>query len=155
MKKIIWLMVTLLFCVSCTQSQIDPRFEEYQQIKAHLITKKSFDQDFDFQIRVIFNQMDKGYRYDVLIDHAQVDMYDIQAMAYAGESDKKMCPVIGLFDDEPYHLKVGLVDKENHFYKGIQLSGECSSKKSIKVYISYYQDEQKSKKVIKYIEVKE
>lgn len=89
MKKIIWLMVTLLFCVSCTQSQIDPRFEEYQQIKAHLITKKSFDQDFDFQIRVIFNQMDKGYRYDVLIDHAQVDMYDIQAMAYAGESDKK------------------------------------------------------------------
>ncbi len=143
MKKIIWLMVTLLFCVSCTQSQIDPRFEEYQQIKDHLITKKSFDQDFDFQIRVIFNQMDKGYRYDVLIDHAQVDMYDIQAMAYAGESDKKMCPVIGL------------VDKENHFYKGIQLSGECSSKKSIKVYISYYQDEQKSKKVIKYIEVKE
>lgn len=132
MKKIIWLMVTLLFCVSCTQSQIDPRFEEYQQIKDHLITKKSFDQNFDFQIRVIFNQMDKGYRYDVLIDHAQVDMYDIQAMAYAGESDKKMCPVIGLFDDEPYHLKVGLVDKENHFYKGIHYLENVLQKNQLK-----------------------
>ena len=94
------------------------------------------------------------YRYDVIIDQPEVDMYYIEAMAYASEDNQKMCPVLGIVDESISHLKVHHVDKSKHFYKGVQLSGQTTQVQSVKLYVSYYLNEEKTERVEKYIEVK-
>ena len=81
------------------------------------------------------------------------DMYYIEAMAYANENNQNMCPVLGIVDDSISHLKVHYVDKSKHYYKGVQLSGQTTQVQSVKLYISYYLDEDKTERVEKYIEV--
>ena len=80
-------------------------------------------------------------------------MYYIEAMAYANENNQNMCPVLGIVDDSISHLKVHYVDKSKHYYKGVQLSGQTTQVQSVKLYISYYLDEDKTERVEKYIEV--
>ncbi len=112
-----------------------------------------FVDDYPFDVAVVFNEIDDYYRYDVIIDEAQENMFDITAMAYCNEGENNSCPVIGLFDDDPYHLIPNVVDKENHYYKGIQLSGNCDEKSTVKVYISYYLDEEETDFQEYYVEV--
>ena len=54
-----------------------------------------------------------------------------------------------------YSLKVNYINKSEGFYKGIQLSGKCSQKQTIKLYLRYFTDEKREKSVEKYIEVNE
>lgn len=153
MKKTILFISVLLLCVACSQTQQNSQFTMYEEIKNDLKNQQNFDKDFPFRIQLIFNQLDQKYRYDIIIDQPQINMYNIMALAYAQETDEQSCPVIGLFDQEPYHLHKNYVNKAEHFYKGIQLSGECEMKRTVKVYISYYINEEKTEKKVKYIEV--
>ena len=140
MKKI-WIgMMILLLCVACQSSSSDEQFQDYYQIKEQLITQHDFDKDYPFCVRVVFNRIEDVYRY-------------IEAMAYANENDQNMCPVLGIVDDSISHLKVHYVDKSKHYYKGVQLSGQTTQVQSVKLYISYYLDEDKTERVEKYIEV--
>lgn len=154
MKKILICIMISLFCVACQSSSSNEQFQEYYQVKEQLVTHQNFDQDYPFHVKVVFNHIEETYRYDVIIDQPEVDMYYIEAMAYAHEDDRTMCPVLGIVDDSISHLKVDYVDKTQHFYKGVQLSGETKEVQNIKLYISYYLDEEKNEKVEKYIEVK-
>ena len=154
MKKI-WIgMMILLLCVACQSSSSNEQFQDYYQIKEQLITQQYFDEDYPFCVRVVFNHIDHLYRYDVIIDQPEVDMYYIEAMAYASEDNQKMCPVLGIVDESISHLKVHHVDKSKHFYKGVQLSGQTTQVQSVKLYVSYYLNEEKTERVEKYIEVK-
>ena len=154
MKKI-WIgMMILLLCVACQSSSSNEQFQDYYQIKEQLITQQDFDEDYPFCVRVVFNHIDHLYRYDVIIDQPEVDMYYIEAMAYASEDNQKMCPVLGIVDESISHLKVHHVDKSKHFYKGVQLSGQTTQVQSVKLYVSYYLNEEKTERVEKYIEVK-
>ena len=153
MKKI-WIgMMILLLCVACQSSSSNEQFQDYYQIKEQLITQQDFDEDYPFCVRVVFNHIDHLYRYDVIIDQPEVDMYYIEAMAYASEDNQKMCPVLGIVDESISHLKVHHVDKSKHFYKGVQLSGQTTQVQSVKLYVSYYLNEEKTERVEKYIEV--
>ena len=153
MKKI-WIgMMILLLCVACQSSSSDEQFQDYYQIKEQLITQHDFDKDYPFCVRVVFNRIEDVYRYDLIIDQPQVDMYYIEAMAYAHEDDQKMCPVLGIVDDSISHMKVDYIDKSQHFYKGVQLSGETEKIQDVKIYVCYYLDKEKTQKVEKYIEV--
>lgn len=154
MKKILSIVMIFLFIVGCQSSSTNDDYVYYIQVKEQLMKQTHFDQEYPFQIQVVFNKLEDHYRYDVIIDRPQKDMYSIQAMAYSEESDREMCPVLGFFDDDVSHLKVDYVNKAQHFYKGIQLSGECSKKQTIKVYISYSLDEKQTRREEKYIEVK-
>ena len=154
MKKLLLCIVILLVCVACQSSSSEGQFENYYQIKEKLVSHQNFDDEYPFHIQVIFNMIDDSYRYDVIIDQPEVDMYYIEAMAYAKEDDQSMCPVLGIVDDSISHLKVNEVDKSQHYYKGIQLSGQCLEIQTVKVYMSYYLNEEKTEKVEKYIEVK-
>lgn len=154
MKKLILLICFLMLCSACQQTEYDSQFDVYQKIKENLIQCQDFDKEYPFQIQLIFNKLKQKYRYDLIIDQPQIDMYEIQALAYANEDDKQTCPAIGIFDDEPFHLKINYINKAENFYKGIQLSGECDNMQNVKVYVSYYTNESKTKKEIKYIEVK-
>lgn len=154
MKKIGIMIIILFLCVACHSSSSQEQFKEYYQIKEQLMSCENFDESYPFQVRLVFNQIDDKYRYDVIIDQPEIDMYYIEAMAYAHGNDDEMCPVLVIVDDSVSHLKVGYVDKTEHFYKGVQLSGQCLEKQDVRLYISYYLDEAQKQKVEKYIEVK-
>lgn len=153
MKKILLCLLISLFCVACQSSSFDEQFQEYYQIKEQLISHQEFDTDYPFHVQVVFYDLEDSYRYDVIIDQPQVDMYYIEAMAYAHEDDQKMCPVLGIVDDSISHMKVDYIDKSQHFYKGVQLSGETEKIQDVKIYVCYYLDKEKTQKVEKYIEV--
>lgn len=157
MKKVT-LFVLSLFCLfGCVKQQVvdeNKDFELYTQLKDRLLSQTSFDSQYPFSVQIVYNELEDQYRYDIIIDNVQVDMYNIIALAYADESDEEMCPTIGIFDEEKFNLKVGFVDKANHFYKGIQLSGTIQDKQTIKLYVRYHPIENQSDYEEKFIEVK-
>ena len=103
MRKTILLLLFLVFCSACAAStQEDKQFELYNQLKKELIVREDMDKDIPCRISVIFNPLDNEYRYDIVIDQVQENMYDIMAVAYAHEDDQQICPTIGIFDEDTY-----------------------------------------------------
>jgi len=144
-----------LFGCKNEQSSENQNFDIYNTIREQLIAQKEYDEIYDFRATVVFNQLENGYRYDVIIDEPVSEMYQITAMSYADETADNMCPNIGIFDEDSYNLKKDYIDKSSGFYKGIQLSGTTLEKQTVRVYVSYYTDANKKQKIEKYIEVKE
>lgn len=154
-KIVILLIITMLFGCISPKSQEDLQFDRYEEIYERLMNQKIFEETDDFVVRLIFNQLDNEYRYDLIIDDPKNVMYDITAMCYVDENSDKMLPNIGIFDTKAYHLKKNHVDKARGFYKGIQLSGKSLKKDSLKLYIHYYLDEEKKNDKEMFIEVKD
>ncbi|MFR7591439.1 MAG: hypothetical protein ACLUVC_08355 [Longibaculum sp.] len=153
MKKIALLFLMLCLCFGCQSQNNNSQLDIYQQIVDHLQQKQEFDSSYPCQIEVIFNPIEDYFRYDVIIHQATKDMYNIKAVAYVDNSLDESYPSLGVFDEEEYHLKVDYVDKTHNYYKGVQLSGTCQKEETVKLYLSYYADEQKTKQIEKYIEV--
>lgn len=157
MKKILTLFLSVFLLIGCTTQKTkedNQQFDSYDKIKQNLIQRRQFDSDATFDVILLYNMIDEGYRYDIFIKNPQEDMYNVLALCLANETAEQICPTIGIFDEESYNLKVGYINKQEGFYKGIQLSGTTSSKQDIKLYVKYFQDEQKQKAVEKFIEVK-
>lgn len=157
MKKILTLLLSVFLLIGCTTQKTkedNQQFDSYDKIKQNLIQRRQFDSDATFDVILLYNMIDEGYRYDIFIKNPQEDMYNVLALCLANETAEQICPTIGIFDEESYNLKVGYINKQQGFYKGIQLSGTTSSKQDIKLYVKYFQDEQKQKAVEKFIEVK-
>lgn len=157
MVRKVFICMICLFLFGCTHDQSieNQNFDTYNEIKEKLLSQENYDKSYDFQIDLIYNLIDTNYRYDIIINQPKNEMYHIIAMSYASETDNEMCPNIGIFDVESFHLKKDYIDKKSGFYKGIQLSGTTEKKQPIKVYICYYTDINKEHKVEKYIEVNE
>lgn len=157
MKKIIYMIILSLSLLGCQSSKSleDQQFDMYYEIKEQLMNQTHFDESNDFLISLVYNQMETSYRYDVIIDQPNVEMYHIIAMSYALEDDDTMCPNVGIFDEHDYHLKKNYVNKQEGYYKGIQLSGMTNKKQTIKLYISYSLDKENKNRIERYIEVKE
>ena len=152
MKKIFMLLLCFfLFGCSHSKSIESLQFDEYHQIQESLIEQTVFTDEFDFDVYVVFNEINDEYRYDLIIDNPQNIMYDITAMCYIDEDTDDMFPSLGVFDEDMFHLKKGYINKEEGFYKGIQLSGMTLQKGKVKLYISYYDKE--DKKIELFIEV--
>lgn len=157
MKRILTLFLSVFLLIGCTTQKTkedNQQFDSYDKIKQNLIQRRQFDSDATFDVILLYNMIDEGYRYDIFIKNPQEDMYNVLALCLANETAEQICPTIGIFDEESYNLKVGYINKQQGFYKGIQLSGTTSSKQDIKLYVKYFQDEQKQKAVEKFIEVK-
>lgn len=157
MKKILTLFLSVFLLIGCTTQKTkedDQQFGSYDKIKQDLIQRRQFDTDATFDVVLLYNVIDEGYRYDIFIKNPQEDMYNVLALCYANETADQICPTIGIFDETSYNLKVGYINKQEGFYKGIQLSGTTSSKRDIKLYVKYFQDEQKQQAIEKFIEVK-
>lgn len=152
MKKMLMSIICLAMLLGCQKQNENSDFREYEMIIETLKKCQIFDEP-TFQVRLIYNELEKGYRYDVVIDEVQIDMYDIEAICYNETSLDEIYPTIGLFDKEQYHLKKDYVDKKNGFYKGIQLSGISSQKNDVLLYISFYTDKELKNKDEKYIKV--
>ena len=156
MKKLVILMLSLFLLCGCQPKKDEHiSYDDYLKIKSQLELCESFNEYYNFEVSLVFNPIKNQYRYDVIIDNPATPMYNILAVAYAGEEDNAICPNIGLFDAMQYHLVPGLIDKENGYYKGINLSGIVEKEKTVKLYVSYYMESECKTKVEKYIEVSE
>lgn len=157
MKKIMIVFITFIMLVGCVSKKTneDLQFDTYNQIRNRLVEQNHFDEYTEFQVILVYNQLEDIYRYDIIIDHPEIDMYNITALSYASEDEDTMCPNIGIFDKNIYHLSTHIIDKTQGYYKGIQLSGTTQNKQTVKLYISYYTDNEQTNKIEKYIEVKE
>ena len=153
MKKVIILILSLFLLCACKQKEESISYDEYLNIKSQLELCDVFDRNIDFEVSLIVNPMNQEFRYDIIINNPSDSMYDITAVACAGEDDNAICPSIGLFDLSQYHLVPNYIDKENGFYKGINLSGIVKEVRSVKLYVSYYKDKEYKTKIEKYIEV--
>ena len=56
-----------------------------------------------------------------------------------------------MLQQDLFHLKKDYVNKEEGYYKGIQLSGVSSMREEIKLYVSYY--DEKNDKIELFLEV--
>ena len=156
MKKLVIFMLSLFLLCGCQPKKDEHiTYDDYLKIKGQLEVCDSFDSYYNFNVSLVFNPINNQYRYDVIIDNPSTPMYNILAVAYAGEEDNAICPNIGLFDAIQYHLVPNRVDKENGFYKGINLSGMVNKTKNVKLYVSYYMESDCKTKIEKYIEVSE
>ena len=154
MKKLMILLFLAVLLCSCQQKEeTHISYDEYLEIRYQLEQCDTFDKDYDFKVSLIYNPINDQYRYDIIIDKPSCDMYDVTAVAYADEDDNEICPNIGIFDVYKYHLINDYIDKDKGFYKGINLSGMSGSNTGVKLYVSYYIDDEYKTKVEKYIEV--
>lgn len=154
MKKIGLILLCVLMLSGCkkTQSLESKQFEIYDTLKSQLLMQTQFEKDSkDFHVQVLFQKRETDYRYDVIIDQPQDDMLSITELSYVNETDDNLCPSIGIFDEDEMHLRKDYVNKEEGYYKGIQLSGICQDIQPVKLYICYYNQE--NKKIEKYLEV--
>lgn len=155
MRRYLVICMLLCFMAGCTTHQdIDPAMQEYNQIEENIRKYKTYDEQFPFEINLIFNQIENEWRYDLVIDNPDVNMYDIKVLSYCQSQKDQICPSIGIFDEEVYNLKPNYISKNEGYYKGIQLSGITSDKENVYVYVCYYADENYQEKIEKYIEVK-
>lgn len=153
MKKIALFFLSLILVYGCSkQKELDPEVDFYLYTKQQLLEKETYDKA-EFRIQLVYNEIENGYRYDIIIDQPLIDMYYIKAMCYNEETDDEICPSIGFFDSESFHIKRDYIDKESGYYKGIQLSGTCQKKNDVLLYICYYTDENQTNRIEKYIKV--
>ena len=76
-------------------------------------------------------------RYDVIINDPQIEMDNIKAIAYVDKKNKDI-PSIGLLEENSFSLKPNYVNKEEGFYKGINLSGLTTKTEfKVKIYFTY------------------
>lgn len=137
MKKI--LIILLLLLTAC-QSQLSVEDKTYNDISVKLIETDQFDEVSDFHLSLTYEEVDGGYRYLVILDDPQINMYNITMMCYAGEDKGDILPCLGIYDEDSYHLIPNKVDKINGYYKGITLSGYVKDKIDVKVYVRFYDD---------------
>ena len=152
MKKIFFSILCIVLLFGCQKEDMT-YYDQYLNIKDQLLNQEIFDDDYNFNIRVIYNFIDQEYRYDVIIDEPTETMYNLVVLSYVDEDDDEMCPNLGIFDYDSYHLIPNFIDKDNNYYKGVQVSGMCQDDTLVKVYVSYFLDEALTQKVEKYIEV--
>lgn len=138
-KKIIIILVCLLICSGCLNGQENEQFQFYHQIQELLLDSKKIMKTNEFDVKLVYNELDNNYRYDLIIDNPSSEMKNIIAMCYVNK-EEDMFPSVGILDNKIYSLKKDYVNKSENYYKGIVLSGVSNKKESAKLYISYYNE---------------
>lgn len=144
MKKIIILFISIIFLVGCkSNDNIDnDLYNCYQDYYHKLVTAKEFQDNLDeCSIKLIVNEVDNEYRYDIIIDEVKIEMNNIKVIAYIDKDDKNI-PSLGLLETNSFSLKPNFIDKSKGYYKGINLSGVTSkSDFVVKIYFTYENNE--------------
>ena len=114
MKKNIFIcFICLLFCGCTTHlTKEEKQFFIYDDMKEKLVNQIQFDETMDCQVSLVYNKLNDGYRYDIIIYQPLKDMYYINVMCYAEESLNQMCPNIGIFDDEYNNKHILEIEKK-------------------------------------------
>lgn len=159
MKKILLVIMSLLILTGCSNEnkevEIDDKYyKQYQKYEEKLNEAKDFETEItDFSIRLVVNETDQNeYRYDVIIDSPNVNMYYLQAIAKVENDENNSLPTLGVLEENSFSLVPNVIDKEKGIYKGVNLSGITNkSEFNVYVYLTYYLSENDTKKVERYI----
>lgn len=160
MKKILSILLCFLIsgCNSSHQNQTvsDKSVEYYKKDLAYIKKCDNFtDYSEKANMRLYYTKIKSGYRYDLIIDEPKQNMYHIQVLAYSKYCLDDYQPTIGYFDHDSYSLIPHVVNKNEHIYKGISLSGRVSQKNHLKILVQYYSDKKAKKKSRFCFEVKD
>lgn len=137
MKKFLKCMfATVLFLSGCSTAQEKKtdavKYEEYQTYYQMVLDNQKFVESSDhFTISLEMSEIPDGtYRYAIVVDEAQVSMYDVVMIAVedhtAFEDAKTMMPSLGIFED-PCSLIPHQVNVEEGYAKGFAMSGESDT----------------------------
>lgn len=153
MVRKLFVFITCIMLLGCTsdKSLESLQFEEYYKIQSSLIKQNRFTRTNDFDVQLVYNQIDNEFRYDLVINNPNKVMKDIIAMCYVDADYEDMFPNIGIFETDSYNLKKDYINKDENYYKGIMLSGTVLKKASAKLYVNY--KDNNNKEVELFIEV--
>lgn len=149
-------LITIIACLilaACSQNNTleSKQYGEYQMIQERLLKQNKFVKSTEFDTILIYNEINKKYRYDLIINNPKNEMKDITALCFVDEENEGMFPNLGIFNEEEYSLKKDYINKEENYYKGIMLSGITLKRGNAKLYISYL--DEKNEKQELFIEV--
>ena len=151
MKKLVVLVVFIIFIVGCSNvkiennNKISEEKESYLAIKNELNAKEEYISNDELPCNVTIsvdriNSEEISYR--AIIDDPKVNMYNVKALLIHDYFTEDIFPSIGIFDD-PENLIIGSEE-----VKGISLVGYIETTKNIeelnlniKLYIEYIDDE--------------
>lgn len=146
-KIVIFLSLIILLC-GCTDDKIAKEKKIYDKYIKELKEVNESSKDYPFNIEIKYDKLVDGiYRYQVIIDSALEDIYDIEAIAIHNKKTDDVYPSIGIFDEKE-SLEV------NKKPSGIILVGYIDSDKKIdesnckiKLLIKYKNKNNKQKSV--------
>lgn len=135
MKKIFWIMLLLLLTACAKEETVAEQLAK--KMLAHTDYQTSSEY-FDCQLEVV-ELAPERYRYDVVINHPSRSLEQITAMVICETGESDTYPAIGLDKDDVCHLDPTRIDKTNHFYEGIRLSGISLKRPvTVSVYVAFY-----------------
>ena len=134
-KKLFFLVITLcLFLTGCSkkESNEDSTAILYESYYESISSNTSYVETSEkYSLSAELTKVASGsYCYKIILDDAQVAMYDIVMMvveddvSYADSS--KMMPSVGIYDDS-YSLIPNQVNRNRNYVKGVVLSGETTN----------------------------
>lgn len=128
--KILLLFVLLLCgCSQKNQDNTNEKLEEYQTYYEIVTNNARFkEKSENFNIALEMSQIPDGtYRYAIVVDNAQIAMYDVVMIAVEDDIQfqdaAKMMPSLGIFEDTT-SLIPGQVNMQQGLAKGLAMSGE-------------------------------
>ena len=124
MKKILILIISILFLVSCSNVSGD-NLVNYNEMVHILNDAADFKTSSEhFNISVNYATIDGEDRFYIIIDNPTIAMYDVKVIAYEENypTDSSFAPNVGIFDDS-VNLIPNQINMDNGFVKGISISG--------------------------------
>ena len=135
------LLITLTGCQNTeNQDTISKQlYNQYRQYYQLVTSSHNFQTECEeCSIQLIINKTtNKQIRYDIIINNPKIEMDNIKAIAYVDKKNKDI-PSIGLLEEDSFSLKPDYVNKEEGFYRGINLSGLTTQTEfKVKIYFTY------------------
>ncbi|MDO5812087.1 MAG: membrane lipoprotein lipid attachment site-containing protein [Bacillota bacterium] len=144
MKRFFVFLILLLTLSGCQNTQNQDTvskklYNQYRQYYQLVTSSHDFQAECEeCSIQLIVNKTtNKQIRYDVIINNPKIEMDNIKAIAYVDKKNKDI-PSIGLLEENSFSLKPDYINKEEGFYKGINLSGLTTQTKfKVRIYFTY------------------
>lgn len=146
MKKIfITLLITLVCLTGCkvktTNTVSDEKLSKYATLYQSVLANETFvGGSRYYNIEVEYLNTDAGYNYYIVLDEAQVAMYDVEIIVVEGllpYNEVEMMPTIGIFDNAEYNMIPFQVNVDLSYVKGIVVSGDMDEMRNLYALVTW------------------
>ena len=130
MKKILLLIVLLLFVLTGCKNEEESEKSEYLAMKSDLLAKEEFTDTSDIVCDITFSldRLDEEkVTYSVILNNPKENMNDIKAIVVHNYYTEEVFPTIGLFDKSTDLLVNGQNDKDS----SVELTGNIETTNDI------------------------
>ena len=143
MKKLVIIFSILLCLFGCSSNETtDVSTERYLNLINIINENDVFLEESNYyDISVEMAKIDDGYRYYVIIDNANISMYNIEALAIEKNVDysEKMAANIGIFEETEYNMVPNQTNPDKGYVQGLVASGLTDkAKTTIYIMVQWY-----------------